>query len=263
VPTKKSAEQKGRDAVAALENKLERLEVSYVAVDAIRPNGYNPNRQNEHEFTLLCKSMQEDGFVQPIMVTPDGVIVDGEHRWRAAAKIGLPEIPVVYVPMEELQAKRSTLRMNRARGSEDIEIATELFRDFERMGQLDWATAGLDMSDEEVQRLLADISAPDEHAAEEFGDAWAPAAHGNASGGGEGQASADMTPAAVEAQREQEQRLREAKTEEERQALLNDNRMYRLVLTFSGDEADVVREALGESPAQRVLEWCRSTVTTG
>jgi hypothetical protein len=116
------------------------------------------------------------------------------------------------------------------------------------------------MSDEEVQRLLADISAPDEHAAEEFGDAWAPSAHGNASGGPEGQANASMTPAAVEAQREQEQKLREAKTEEERQALLNDNRMFRLVLTFSGDEADVVRAALGESPAGTVLEWCRSRV---
>ena len=63
---------------------------------SIRPNAYNPNRQSDDEFLLLCKSIVDDGFTDAIIVNKDRTIIDGEHRWTAAVvlnhlqKNGLP-----------------------------------------------------------------------------------------------------------------------------------------------------------------------------
>jgi len=226
-----------------------------VTPDAVQPNSYNPNRQNEHEFKLLCSSMQEDGFTQPIIVASDGTIVDGEHRWRAAQAIGLKMIPVVRVPMEAAQARIATLRHNRARGSEDIELATEVLRDLERLGALDWAADSLDLSDAELQRLLEDIPAPEALAKEQFSEAWVP-------GSVQGEADTDgrmvtSTPMGIDQSRLQERRLQDAKTAEEREAAIRDTKVFRLTLIFSGEEGETVRMGLGPQPAVTVLEFCK------
>lgn len=234
---------------------LEQLVIEYVSPDAITPNSYNPNRQNEHEFRLLCKSMEEDGFTQPVIVGADGAIVDGEHRWRAAKELGLTAIPIVRVPMDAAQARVATLRHNRARGSEDIELSVEVLRDLERLGALEWAADSLDLDDEELNRLLADIPAPEALAGEEFSEAWEP---GNAGSQIEtADQRVDVTPLAADAIRAREERLREARTEEERQAITRDRSIYRVALTFAAEEADLVKTALGESPAARMIEVCR------
>ena len=249
--------RKGQAVIEKSNRALERLQITYMPVGAVHPNSYNPNRQNDHEFQLLCRSIEEDGFTQPVIVAQDGeTIVDGEHRWRAAQHLGMAEIPVVVVPMETAQAKIATLRHNRARGSEDIEMATDVLRDLEKLGALDWAADSLDLSDAELQRLLDDIPAPEALAGEEFGEAWVP---GQPHGSGEmpGNVYADATTAGASAARQHEDRLREATTEQERRAVADSKDVFRLSLVFSGDEASEVRKGLGPKPADQVLAWCR------
>ena len=72
------------------------------------------------------------------------------------------------------QARIATLRHNRARGSEDIELTSEVLRDLENLGALDWAQDSLMMDDLELQRMLEDIPAPEAMGDEEFGTAWIP-----------------------------------------------------------------------------------------
>ena len=263
------ARQKGQAAVEKKAEALGELRIEYVTLDEIHPNSYNPNRQNEHEFELLCKSIQEDGFTQPV-ITADcdqdhvckGIIVDGEHRWRAAHHVGLERIPMVHVPMAAPQARIATLRHNRARGSEDIELATEVLRDLEKLGALDWAADSLDLSDVELQRLLDDIPAPEALARAEFTEAWMPG--GNAPPEGFQPVNSETeivgaTDAGHDAARIAESRLRQAKSEEERTAIKRDRAVFRLNLVFTGDEGYVVRRALGNAPAATIMAWCLSS----
>lgn len=292
------ARRKGQAVLDKKNQALERLAIEYVPIRSIHPNTYNPNRQSEHEFTLLLRSILEDGFTQPVLVAQcdqdhecHGVIVDGEHRWRAvqvlasirayAKSIGksaeelteaewaegrafpLPEdadIAVVKMPMGEAQAKIATLRHNRARGSEDIEMATDVLRDLEKLGALEWAADSLDLSDTELQRLLEDIPAPEALAGEEFTEAWTPST--GTDEGARGQVTpslyADSTDAGADAARRNHERLAAAKNDQERQEVLKSKDVFRLSLTFGDDEAAIVRKGLGDRPAVTILGWCKS-----
>lgn len=272
------ARTKGKAEIEKQNKRLETLAVEYVPIDSIKPNHYNPNRQSEHDFQLLLKSMEEDGFTQPIVCvrfkdrhfeedpglkahgyqSGDVVIVDGEHRWRASAQLGYDEIPVAFVPMNLAQAKIATLRHNRARGSEDFELSAAVLRDLQEIGAIDWAQDSLMLSDEELNRLIDDVPAPEALAAEEFGSAWQPVKQGEDPDTQLSDRRSSATPAAVEAQRQAEKKLAEAKSEEERQAVRRDMGVARFALTFAGIEAKIVRGVIGPAPAQTVLDLCRA-----
>ena len=276
---KDAMEQAAKKTVKAIEKKanaLKKLTIQYVPVDQIRPNSYNPNRQDPHAFELLVRSITEDGFTQPIVVLKvteetkddqafkgakvgDTVVVDGEHRWRAAQHLGFKEVPVVYTDMTPSQMRIATLRHNRARGDEDIELTSLVLKDLRELGSLDWAQDSLMLDDVEMDKLLNDISAPDALAGDQFNESWAP---DKGASGTVGTVDAghmvDGTPQALLKAREQEAALSAAKNEEERKAVLKDHNVYRMALMFTGEEAEIVKKALGDKPAQRVLEWSKS-----
>lgn len=269
--------QKGAAAVARKGEALERLVVEYVNVADVQANAYNPNRQSDHDFNLLQRSISEDGFTQPVVAIRinaehrrdakferysdgDVVIVDGEHRWRAAHALGLTQIPVVIVPMSVEQMRVATLRHNRARGTEDYELSAAVLRDLQELGAMEWASESLQISDVELESLLSEIPAPEALADPEFTPAWEPGSETRDGLEFRDDATNAITPEAVAAVRAAERRAEAAATEEERAAVRRDSDVFRLVLTFSGDQGALVKSVLGDSPAVRLVEVCAAWV---
>lgn len=293
---------KGTAAVKEKAKQLKTLKVEEFCILDVQPNSYNPNRQSEHDFALLLRSIREDGFTQPIVCVrisqemlderaedgrpdpalhnPDGtprfkvddiVIVDGEHRWRAIRELALEAdpnvdlrtvmVPATIVPMGLTQARIATLRHNRARGSEDVQLAADVVCDLVELGAADWAQESLMMDDEEMQRLLEDIPAPEALADEEYKQAWAPtpgsAGNDNTEATNLGDRVSSASTRAADAQRSIEKRIASARTEEERQMIAMDSKTYRIVCAFVDDEARLVEHVLGKTPAQRLLELCQ------
>tara|TARA_R110000803_G_scaffold28011_8_gene65116 strand:- start:6623 stop:7036 length:414 start_codon:yes stop_codon:yes gene_type:complete len=100
-------------------SKSRRLVIEYVAGADLMPNEYNPNVHDATSFDLLVRSLGYFGFTQPIVVDrATNEIIDGENRWRAAAVLGIDEVPVCYVELNDAERKTATIIHNRARGSE-------------------------------------------------------------------------------------------------------------------------------------------------
>lgn len=292
---------KGHRIIEKKNESLQLLRIEYAKVTDIHPNSYNPNRQSDHDFHLLILSIHEDGFTQPVVCQRDHTIIDGEHRWtgvivhdylvknklelslentKAARERRLEiidpasEIPVVFTDMTPEQMRIATLRHNRARGSEDLELSAQVLRELQALGALDWAQDSLMLDDEEINRLLEDIPAPEALAGEEYQPAWEPTtSHADElqqtstqvyvrtqdTKSGLTEVSA-LSAAAVEMQRKREQQLAQAKTAEERQMIQQDNRIYRISLIFAGDEADLVKEVLGNTPAEQLIRLCKEHI---
>lgn len=174
-PVSRPRKDAGRKQVLKKIKTLQVLEVEYVPTDSLFPNAYNPNRQSDREFDLLLKSMEEDGFTTPVVAQrKTKMIVDGEHRWRAATRLGIKEIPVAFVDMTPEQMRIATLRHNRARGSEDVELSIKILQDLRELGALDQAITSLQITDRELKVLIDDLPAPEQMANDEFSKAWMP-----------------------------------------------------------------------------------------
>jgi len=102
------------------------LKYEEVPVDDIKPNKYNPNVMTKRVFKVLVENIKEEGeMLQPILVTQDYVIIDGEHRWRASKE----SIPIIVAETDEEGAKLKTIAFNKIRGEYDVDDYTELLKD--------------------------------------------------------------------------------------------------------------------------------------
>lgn len=245
---------------------LDQLDVIYLPVNEIKPNSYNPNRQSQHDFELLCKSIAEDGFTQPIVVLrATKEIVDGEHRWRACKALGYDEVPCVLTDMTPEQMRIATLRHNRARGSEDANLAADVLKSLAEMGDdvLAHAQDSLQMDDVEIARLTKELSDKNEVAQMEMQvpeSMLGPA--------GKGQTQIDKTHAidhTADETRAKEKILAQAKAQEEKKMQAADANVYRLMLFFTGEEAKVIKAILeqGDGAAQNLLRFCQEEVEAG
>ncbi|MFB2927510.1 IbrB-like domain-containing protein [Aeromonas hydrophila] len=143
-------------------NPIER--VQWVNHDQLFPNDYNPNKMAPTERKLLEVSLRENGFTQPIVVQRSNcgfVIIDGYHRYTITAKNKLIKnrtygyVPIVMLEQDERVASiAATVRHNRARGSHQISLMSDLVKELSQLGLTDLDIGKkLGMDADEVLRL--------------------------------------------------------------------------------------------------------------
>jgi ParB/RepB/Spo0J family partition protein len=153
---------------------LQALKVEMVDTTLLKPNPYNPNKQNEEEFELLKASIHKDGFTMPVLANIQYVIIDGEHRWQAALAEGIKRIPVVRLDLDDARMKMSTLRHNKARGTHDADLEAMVLADLEKLVGADFIFEELQIDRDTLDEVLNFVSAAEDLAGEEFSQSWTP-----------------------------------------------------------------------------------------
>ena len=130
----------------------------------LNPNDYNPNRVLTDEFKLLNLNMIRFGWIQPILINKNDIIIDGFHRWRLSQdseelyKKYSGRVPCVVMDISDREAMLLTIRMNRAKGVHEASsmavIAKKLINDYDMTPK--GLMTELGMSRDEVELLLAD-----------------------------------------------------------------------------------------------------------
>lgn len=157
--------------------------VLWVKNDHISPNDYNPNNVAPPEKKLLLRSIEADGFTQPIVVVQstaeDYEIVDGFHRHELGKSKPLLRsrlhgyLPVTCLQRERHERIAATIRHNRARGRHQIHAMSEIVRE---LSQLGWSEEKigkeLGMDSDEVLRLKQINGLQELFADRQFSRAW-------------------------------------------------------------------------------------------
>ena len=73
------------------------MDVKNIPLDDIVPYAKNAKKHDKTQIKNVAESIKQYGFVQPIVVDRDGVIVIGHCRALAAKKLGMEEVPCVCV----------------------------------------------------------------------------------------------------------------------------------------------------------------------
>lgn len=141
--------------------------VIWVKEEQVTPNDYNPNNMAPPEKRLLQKSLEVDGFTQPLVVMEKDdsqyEIVDGFHRYAlASSKSGLKKQFKGYLPITTIEnhstslpsRMAATVRHNRARGRHQINAMSDIVLELARLGWNDEKISKeLGMDSDEVLRL--------------------------------------------------------------------------------------------------------------
>jgi len=126
--------------------------IAWVKADELTANDYNPNIVFTPELKLLERSIIKTGWVQPILISSDNIIIDGFHRWMLSKESpAIKEkykgmVPAAVIDVDRAAAMVMTVRMNRAKGSA---VAIDMAR--------------------LVKELINDLGLPPEQVAQEIG----------------------------------------------------------------------------------------------
>ena len=134
-------------------------------------NPWNPNRMTDHMFRSVVHGLQTDGWVasQALLVwgtdekgRTRNMIIDGEHRWRAAREAGFAQGPMVLLDgVTEAEAKALTVKLNQKRGDWDEAGLGALLRELAATAPPDLdMTLELGIGEEDLMKLLAEPPTP-------------------------------------------------------------------------------------------------------
>ena len=110
------------------------LTIEYVPIGQLKPFDGNPRKISDKGLEKLQRSVEEFGFVNPILAQRGtNMIIAGHQRLKAAKAAGLTEVPVVWLDMDDATAKAYNIADNRLQDEAewDDELLASLLEELE------------------------------------------------------------------------------------------------------------------------------------
>lgn len=138
------------------------MKVEQRKIADVVPYSKNAKKHDKKQIANVAESIKQYGFVQPIVIDRDGVIVIGHCRVEAAKKLGMEEVPCVCVEdLTEEQVAALRLVDNKSNESDwDMDLLGEELAELDLDGfDFDW---GIDFGDGEKAIIEDEIPEVDE-----------------------------------------------------------------------------------------------------
>jgi ParB-like chromosome segregation protein Spo0J len=71
--------------------------IETVALEDLKPNPRNARTHSKRQIKLIADSVKTFGFVNPILIDKDGMIIAGHGRLTAAKRLGMTEVPALRI----------------------------------------------------------------------------------------------------------------------------------------------------------------------
>lgn len=88
--------------------------VKNFAISAVYKDEKNPRKADPARMGLLRLSLKKLGFIQPVFITQDGMLLSGHQRTTVATELGYKSIPGIEVELSEEQIRGINIVFNRA-----------------------------------------------------------------------------------------------------------------------------------------------------
>ena len=84
-------------------------QVEYLSTDQVKPYGQNARTHDNHQISQIARSIEQFGFINPVVVDKNYEIIAGHGRYQAALMLGLKKIPALradHLTESEIRAYR-------------------------------------------------------------------------------------------------------------------------------------------------------------
>ena len=125
-------------------------------IDTLNPAPYNPRKDikpGDAEYEKLKRSLQEFGYVEPVILNERaGYVVGGHQRLKVLKELGVSEIECVIVDLPEEREKALNIALNKISNGWDEEKLSALLEDLQGIDDLDITLTGFDI--DEIDKIL-------------------------------------------------------------------------------------------------------------
>lgn len=111
------------------------MEWKMMPIGQLKPAAYNPRKQlkpGDKEYEKIKKSIQEFGYVEPIIVNYDMTVIGGHQRLTVLKNLGYEEVQCVVVHIEdEHKVKALNIALNKITGAWNEQLLADLIVDLQ------------------------------------------------------------------------------------------------------------------------------------
>lgn len=138
-----------------------RMEFKKLKIDLLVPAEYNPRKKlkpGDAEFEKIKNSINEFGYVDPIIVNKDLTVIGGHQRISVLKTLGYEEIDCVVIEVDKTKEKALNIALNKITGGWNKELLADLIKDLQG---LDYDTSFTGFEPPEIDALFNQLHPKD------------------------------------------------------------------------------------------------------
>ena len=130
------------------------LNIQKIQIDELKPAEYNPRldlQPSDKEYQKIKRSIEEFGYVDPVIVNKDLTVIGGHQRIKALKDLGYTDIDCVVIDIDKTREKALNVALNKISGNWELTKLKDLLEELDN-GEFDIEITGFDM--EEIENLM-------------------------------------------------------------------------------------------------------------
>jgi DNA modification methylase len=131
-----------------------------VDVTLLKTDSCNPNKMTDGELERLKTSVQKYGFIVPIITNKEYLIADGEQRYITAKALGMKQVSVIRLDVDDVDRRLLRQVLNKLRGEHELLADALEFEKIIAANRTDDLKHLLDLSDSNLERYLRELHSP-------------------------------------------------------------------------------------------------------
>lgn len=124
------------------------MEFKSININKLKPAEYNPRidlKPGDKEFEKIRKSIEEFGYVDPVIINKDGTIIGGHQRYKVLKDIGYTEIECIVIDIDKDKEKALNIALNKISGDWDKVKLKDLLTELQGIGMAE--ITGFDLAE--------------------------------------------------------------------------------------------------------------------
>lgn len=136
------------------------MEIKNVLVKDIKYAPYNPRKISDEVLSKLKRSIEEFGYIEPIIINKRTMhVVGGNQRLKVLRQLDIKEVQAVIVDLDDTHEKALNIALNKISGEWDLPLLKDLLLEIDT-GEIDIEITGFDMP--EIEGLMTQFHIPED-----------------------------------------------------------------------------------------------------
>ena len=112
------------------------MNIQIINIEKLKPAEYNPRKDlqpEDEEWRKIQRSIEEFGYVDPIIVNSDMTVIGGHQRLKVLKDLGYTEIECNVVDLDKTREKALNIALNKISGEWDNQKLEELLAELKSL----------------------------------------------------------------------------------------------------------------------------------